>query len=392
MPTSAVYLDHNATAPVRPEVAAAMAEALVEPGNPSSAHRFGRAARARIQAARRRLAERLEVSPDRVIFTSGGTEANHLALLGFPGPRLVSAVEHPSVLEAVPEAPRIPVRPNGAIDLARLAELLVSVRPALVSVMLANNETGVLQPVSEAAALARAHGALLHTDAVQALGKVPFTLAGLGADLVSISAHKLGGPPGVGALIVREGLDPMPLQRGGGQELRRRAGTENLPGIVGLGVALDLATDWPAVAALRDRLEEGVRALAPEALIAGGAAGRLPNTSCILCPGAPAATQLMGLDLEGVAVSSGSACSSGKVGPSHVLEAMGFPAELAACAIRVSMGWGTGAAEVERFLAAWRRVLGRLGRGAGPHAGAVPAVAGPPLPCGQGPRHSAKGA
>jgi cysteine desulfurase len=332
---------------------------MAEPGNPSSVHRFGRAARARIQTVRRKLAERLGVGPDRVIFTSGGTEANHLALLGFPGPRLVSAIEHPSILEADPEACRIPVDATGVLDLEQLNELLTRRRPRLISVMLANNETGVIQPVREAAALAHAHGALLHTDAVQAFGKIPFTVPELGADLVTVSAHKLGGPPGVGALVVREGLDPTPLSRGGGQELRRRAGTENLPGIVGFGAALDLVTDWEEVRALRYRLEAGVRVLAPEALIVGSGAERLPNTSCILLPGRPAATQLMALDLAGVAVSSGSACSSGKVGTSHVLEAMGYPADLAACAIRVSMGWCSEAADVDRFLESWAALRSR---------------------------------
>jgi cysteine desulfurase len=346
-------------------VVAVMAEAMAEPGNASSVHRFGRAARARIQAVRRGLALRLDVAPDRVVFTSGGTEANHLALLGFPGPRCVSAIEHPSVLEADPDARRVPVRPSGLVDLERLAELLARERPRLVSVMLANNETGVIQPVRDAAALAHAHGALLHADAVQAFGKIPFTLAELGADLVTVSAHKLGGPPGVGALGAREGLDPAPILRGGGQELRRRAGTENLPGIAGFGAAIDLATDWQTVKAHRDRLEAGVRDLAPEAVIAGAEADRLPNTSCILLPGASAATQLMALDLEGVAVSSGSACSSGKVGSSHVLEAMGLPPSLGACAIRISLGWGTVAADIDRFLDAWSTVISRMGGGIG---------------------------
>jgi cysteine desulfurase len=361
VPKAAVYLDYNATAPVRPEVVAAMADAMAEPGNASSVHRFGRAARARIQAVRRRLAERLDVAPDRVIFTSGGTEANHLALLGFPGPRCVSVIEHPSVLEADPDAGHIPAGPSGTVDLERLAELLARERPGLVSVMLANNETGVMQPVRDAAALAQAQGALLHTDAVQAFDKIQFTLAELGADLVTVSAHKLGGPPGVGALVAREGLDPAPIQRGGGQELRRRAGTENLAGIVGFGTAIDIATDWQTVKAHRDRLEAGLRDLAPEAVIAGAEADRLPNTSCILLPGASAATQLMALDLEGVAVSSGSACSSGKVGSSHVLEAMGLPPGLAACAIRISLGWGTVAADIDRFLDAWSTMASRMG-------------------------------
>lgn len=329
-----------------------MAAALAEPGNPSSVHGHGRHARRLIDAARRALADHLSVDPDRVLFTSGGTEANHLALLGFPGPRLVSAIEHPSVLEADPGAVRIPVDPTGRLDLAALADLLASSRPGLVSLMLANNETGVIQPVVEAARLAHAAGALLHCDAVQAFGKQPFTLASLGADLLTLSAHKLGGPPGVGALILREGLDPTPLQRGGGQERRRRAGTENLPGIAGFAAALEPATDWHRVRILRDRLEAGARAIRPDAIMVGAEADRLPNTTCLLVPGIPAEIQLMALDLAGVAVSSGAACSSGKVGPSHVLAAMGYPPEIARCAIRISLGWATTEADIEAFLAA----------------------------------------
>lgn len=336
-----------------------MAAALAEPGNPSSVHAHGRRARRLIEAARAAVAARLDLAPDGVLFTSGGTEANHLALLGLPGPRLVSAIEHPSVLEADPDAARIPVDACGRLDLVALAELLPRVRPALVSVMLANNETGVLQPVAEAARLAHAHGALLHCDAVQAFAKLPFTLADLGADLLTVSAHKLGGPPGVGALALREGLDPTPLQRGGGQERRRRAGTENLPGIAGFAAALGVATDWAAVRTLRDRLEAGARTLHPDARIVGAEAGRLPNTTCLVIPGLSAETQLMALDLAGVAVSSGAACSSGKVGPSHILAAMGIPPETARCAIRVSLGWSTTGRDVDAFLAAARPLCTR---------------------------------
>jgi cysteine desulfurase len=294
-----------------------------------------------------------------VVFTSGGTEANHLALLGFSGLRLVSAIEHPSVLEAVPDAARVPVQPDGRLDLAALAELLARLRPALVSVMLANNETGVIQPLAEAALLAHAHGALLHCDAVQAFGKLPLAPASLGADLVTLSAHKLGGPPGVGALVLREGLEPASLQRGGGQEQRRRAGTENLPGIVGFAAALEPTTDWTHVRSLRDRLEAGARAIRPDAVVVGATADRLPNTTCLLVPGLAAETQLMALDLAGVAVSSGSACSSGKVGPSHVLAAMGLPPEAARCAVRVSLGWPTTEADVDAFLTACRPLYTR---------------------------------
>ncbi len=347
------YLDHAATTPVRPEVVLAMAEAMAEPGNPSSVHGPGRRARAMVERARGRLADRLAVASDRVVFTSGGTEANHLALSGIGGTVLVSAVEHASILEAVPDAPRIPADADGRVDLAALSGMLSHYRPALVAVMLANNETGVVQPIAEIARLTRQHGALLHCDAVQAFDKLPFTLAGLDADLLTVSAHKLGGPPGVGALILREGLEPQPLQRGGGQERRMRAGTENLPGIVGFGTALDYAADWLQLDYWRDRLEAGALALDPQVRVVGAAVERLPNVTCLLTPGLPAETQLMALDLAGVAVSSGAACSSGKVGPSHVLAAMGLPPDLARCAIRVSLGWSSTAADIERFLTVW---------------------------------------
>lgn len=353
------YLDHAATTPVRPEVVVAMAEAMAAPGNPSSLHGAGRRARAMVERARRRLADELAVAPDRVIFTSGGTEANHLALLGIGGTILVSAVEHASVLEAVPDAPRLPVEPAGQVDLAVLSRLLTSHRPALVSVMLANNETGVVQPIAEVAQLTRQHGALLHCDAVQVFGKLPLTLAGLGADLLTVSAHKLGGPSGVGALVLREGLELRALQRGGDQERRLRAGTENLPGIVGLGVALDYATDWLQVRNWRDRLEAQARASHPEVQVVGAAVERLPNVACLLTPGLSAETQLMALDLAGIAVSSGAACSSGKVGPSHVLAAMGLPPDLARCAIRVSLGWSSAAADIERFVRVWAELFAR---------------------------------
>lgn len=328
-------------------------------GNPSSVHAAGRQARRVLEEARRRLAEPLGAAPDRVVFTSGGTEANHLALLGVDGPRLVSAVEHPSVRDADPAAIPAPVDAEGRVDLAALARLLAERAPGIVSVMLANNETGVVQPVAEVARLARRRGARCHCDAVQALGKMPFTLDGLGVDLLTVSAHKLGGPPGVGALVLAPGLEPRALLRGGGQEGRRRAGTENLPGVAGFAAALDASpsTDWRRVAALRDRLEAGARALRPDLAVAGAGAERLPNTSCLVAPGRPAETQLMALDLAGVAVSSGAACSSGKVGPSHVLAAMGYPPELARCAIRVSLGWTTTEADVDRFLAVYPDVV-----------------------------------
>jgi len=359
--TAAAYLDYNASAPIRPEARAALCRALELTGNASSVHGFGRAARREIEDAREAVAALVGARPARVVFTAGGTEANNTALAGTGRSRLVvSAGEHQSVLSAAPGAARVPLGADGVIDLDRLSSLLAEDGPsALVSVMLANNETGVIQPVSEVAARARARGALVHCDAVQAIGKVPVEMPALGVDLMSVSAHKLGGPQGVGALVVAEGIELAPLLRGGGQERRRRAGTENVAGIAGFGAAAtaaarDMASGGPsAIAALRDELERRVRAIAPEAIIFGVGAPRLPNTSCIALPGLTAEIQVMALDLAGVAVGAGAACSSGKVAPSHVLRAMGASAAEAASAIRVSLGWASRPEDVERFIAAW---------------------------------------
>jgi cysteine desulfurase len=252
------------------------------------------------------------------------------------------------------------------VDLDALFGLLKATPPpALVSLMLANNETGVIQPVAEAARMARAAGAFIHCDAVQAAGKIPVNFQDLGVDLLSLSAHKLGGPQGCGALIVGDRVALRPQLLGGGQERGRRAGTENVAAISGFGVAAELALqDLPGmteIARLRDRLERAVRQSVPSAVIFGAAAARLPNTSCLGLPGLSAETQVMALDLDGVAVSAGSACSSGKVRPSHVLAAMGVGADLAASAIRVSLGWQSAAADVEAFLMAWRKLAARRG-------------------------------
>jgi cysteine desulfurase len=361
--TALAYLDWNATAPLRPEAAAAMAAALAHTGNPSSVHRAGRDAKRMLEQARAQVAALIDAPPAYVTFTSGGTEANHLALRGFPERRLiVSAIEHDSVLAAAPGAAILPARRDGIADLAALERLLAAdERPALVSLMLANNETGVIQPVAEAARIAHAHGALLHCDAIQALGKITFKFSELNCDLMTVSAHKIGGPMGVGALVASPDLPLAPVQAGGGQERGRRAGTENLPGIVGFGAAaLADAAAYGRIAALRDATERRLSALAPDAHILGMEAPRLPNTICIAMPGVPAATQVMALDLDGVMVSAGSACSSGKVKRSHVLAAMGVPPVLAECAIRISLGWSTGEAEIDRLVEAWGALYTRL--------------------------------
>jgi cysteine desulfurase len=360
------YLDWNATAPLRPEAAAAITAALAHCGNPSSVHRWGRAARQMVERAREAVASLVGGDPEGVVFVSGGTEANHLALLGSGRERiLVSAIEHSSGLQAAPNAERIAVDADGIVDLVRLEEQLAAdPRPALVSVMLANNETGIIEPVAEIAAIAHRHGTLFHCDAIQAAGKIPVDVASIDADLLSLSAHKLGGPPGIGALIVRGSAELMPMIRGGGQERGRRAGSENLPGIAGFAAAAAAAnslTGYDRIRELRDGLEASLLATAPEAFVIGAAAPRLPNTAAIALLGVSAETQVIALDLDGVMVSAGAACSSGKVGPSHVLQAMGLPPEIAGCTIRVSLGWSTTQAEIDHFLTAWTAMYRRVG-------------------------------
>jgi cysteine desulfurase len=359
------YLDWNATAPLRPEAAAAMAAAAAGYGNPSSVHRRGRAARRLVERSRVAVASLVGASPEAVVFVSGGTEANHLALAGAGRERvLVSAVEHDSVLRAIPSAESIPVDADGVVHLDALKELLAGdPRPGLVSVMAANNETGVIQPVAEIAALAREHGALFHCDAVQSAGKLLLDMAVIGADLLTLSAHKLGGPPGVGALVVADGRDLAPLLRGGRQEGGRRAGTENVPGIAGFAAAAEAAAGelaiYEHVRSLRDALEVAVIAAAPEAVVVGAVVPRLPNTSAIAMPGVPAETQVIALDLDGVMVSAGAACSSGKVGPSHVLAAMAVAPQIAASTIRVSLGWSTTEADIDHFVESWTALYRR---------------------------------
>lgn len=364
-----VYLDYNATAPMRSEAIDAMTDALHAVGNPSSVHGPGRAARARLDCAREQVAHLVNAAPGEVCFTSGGTEANYLALRGLPAITqsrqvAVSAIEHDAVLHAAPEACHlIPAGRDGVVDLSAFERLLARDQEreiGLVSVMLANNETGVVQPVADIARLAHAHGAYLHCDAVQAAGKIPVDMAALDADMLSLSAHKLGGPQGIGALVIRNGLPLRALQRGGGQERGLRGGTENVPGIAGFGAAAAVAQrglgQMAMLAELRDRLEDGVARLASDTVFFGQTVGRLPNTANFAFPGVRSEMQLMRLDLSGIAVSAGSACASGKVARSHVLSAMGVAPALADCALRVSLGWQTVSADIEAFLAAWAAI------------------------------------
>jgi cysteine desulfurase len=367
--TRQIYMDHNATTPIRPEVIEVVTAALARVGNPSSVHRFGRLARRAVEEARERVAAAIAAAPAEIVFVSGGSEANNLAVRGSGRPRLVaSAIEHDSVL-AAGEFETVPVDAGGVIDLGALDAMLAGdPRPALVSVMLANNETGAIQPVAEAARIAHAHGAVLHCDAVQALGRIPLDARGLGVDLLSLSAHKIGGPQGAGALYVRDGLSLASQIKGGGQERGRRAGTEAVAAIVGFGLAASAAAteieDMVRIATLRDRLEAGVKRLSPCVRVFAEEAARLPNTSCFAVTGLDAETQVMALDLAGIAVSAGSACSSGRVRASHVLEAMGADPETAASAIRVSLGRQNDAADIDEFLAAWGALLARHAAGA----------------------------
>lgn len=365
------YLDYNATAPVRPEAIEAAANAMRQGGNPSSVHGLGRAARRLVEDARAQVAALAGTAPNAVVFTSGGTEANNLALRGC-GRRtvLVSAIEHESVLSAPDDPVSVAATPAGQVDLANLESRLETVEGAdtVVSIMAANNETGVIQPVLKAAEIARARGALVHCDAVQAAGRLDLEALFAAVDMMSLSAHKIGGPPGIGALVVREGIGLAPLNRGGGQERGRRAGTENVPGIAGFGVAAQLAGEeierFGRLAALRDRLETEALAAKPGAVVFGQEQPRLANTACLANPGIRSETQIMALDLAGIAVSAGAACSSGKVTRSLVLTAMGVPPGLAECAIRVSLGLGTTAEEIDRFLEVWTGLSPRIGAAA----------------------------
>ena len=376
------YFDWNATAPLRDEARQALQDALASAGNPSSVHAEGRAARRLVEHAREEVAALLKARPADVFFTSSGTEANMLALTpaietaAEKRPRdrlLISAIEHSSV-RAGGRFPRqaieeLPVGADGRLNLAALTEAAAKSPRPLVTLMHANNETGVVQPVAEAAAIVHAAGGLLHVDAVQAAGRIPCDIGTLGADLLTLSAHKIGGAKGVGALV-RANDDihiADPLIRGGGQERGLRAGTENVAGIAAFGAAAaiarrDQAAETAHMLKLRNLLETGLKAISPQAVIFGAGAERLPNTTLFAAEGMKAETAVIAFDLEGIAVSSGAACSSGKVQPSHVLAAMGVSPPLTRGAVRVSLGWTTTAIDIERFLGAWRKLATALSK------------------------------
>lgn len=372
-----IYLDWNATTPLRREAKEAMAATWDLCGNPSSVHAEGREARRLVEEARALVANAVGARPRNVVLTSGGTEANALALRpglhvgsGVPVERLVvSAIEHASVLSGgqfpAEAISTVGVTHSGVLDLDQLRTALDGKPPALVSIMLANNETGALQPVTEAARIVHAAGGVLHVDAIQAFGKIPVEIGALGADLVTLSAHKIGGPKGAGAVVLAEGLEGLgALLRGGGQEQGRRAGTENVAGIIGFGAATRaamaaLSEDGSRLEGLRNQLERGLRQ-APEIIVFSEGAPRLPNTVLFTVPGLKAETAVIGFDLAGIAVSSGSACSSGKVQPSHVLAAMGFGPDLAQGAVRLSLGWSTSEEDINHCLEAWRKLASTL--------------------------------
>jgi cysteine desulfurase len=382
------YFDHNASSPLRPEAQEAMVSALGLIGNASSVHAEGRAGRAVIEDAREQVARLCGADSGQIVFTSGGTESNVLALTpgwlskldGYDPVKahlFTSAIEHPSAYQgggfSRDRITRLPVTADGVVDLeaaeAATAEHAAECgAPFMVSVMSANNETGAMQPIAELGEFVRAAGGVLHCDAVQSLGRIAVDVEALGADLVSVSAHKFGGPKGAGALIViRDELhNPAPVMHGGGQERGRRAGTENFPAIAGFGAAAEAVRqeygDGAGIAAvqpLRDRLERELKAIAPDAWVAAENALRLPNTTCVAVPGLHGETLVIAMDLEGIAVSAGSACSSGKVERSHVLDAMGMDNETASGAIRISLGWNSSEAEIDCFLSAWQAIYER---------------------------------
>lgn len=355
-----IYMDYNASAPLLPAVKAAMVEAMETVGNAASIHAHGRAGRACVDHARREICEYVDAKGAQLVFTGSATEANNMVLRGIPAKSfLISSIEHPSLFQVRDDLHYIPVDGNGVVQLQALERILKNLpAPALVSVMLVNNETGVIQPLAEIVQIARACGAVVHTDAVQALGKLPVSFHKLGVDLMTIASHKMGGPAGVGALIIREGVTLNPLILGGGHEQGLRAGTQNIALIEGFRIALQQTqgAQLQATESLRNQMEEAILNFCPAANVYGRSVARAPNTSYIAMPGVSAEVQLMAFDLAGISVSSGSACSSGKVRPSHVLKAMGIDYAQAGGVIRVSLGWDSKPDDIEAFIANWKQI------------------------------------
>ena len=357
-----IYLDYNATALIRPEVLSLVTQIMGEVGNASSVHSFGQHARKYIEDARAQIAALCTVTPKEVVFTSGATESINTVLSGYRDKRvLISTIEHPAVIAAAPHAEKIPVTPDGLVDITAYKTMLNDGEPpALVSIMLVNSETGVIQPITKMAKMAHEVGALFHTDAVQGAGRVDISLDALGVDFMSLSAHKMAGPQGVGAIITRKGLELSKFMLGGGQEKNCRAGTHNTAGIAGMGLAAQIARtkigQYAEIQKLRDDMETRMHQISNHVKIYGENAPRVGNTCNVGLQGVPAQTQMMALDLDGIAVSSGSACSSGSFKPSHVLTAMGANEEEAKSALRISMGWATTPADIDAFLTCWQKM------------------------------------
>lgn len=366
-----IYLDNNATTPLRGEARERMIALMQEPHNASSVHYYGREGKKYLENAREIIAQAVNCWKNEVVFMGSGSEANNTALHWARQEKcalFLSAIEHSSLIKAAPEASLLPVTGQGVIDVEKAVAMVASAEGmAFVAVMMANNETGVVQPVAEL--IRRLRGlekrVVVHVDAAQALGKIPVDFSMLQADMMTLSAHKMGGPLGAAALIVRNDMPLHPLIRGGGQELGRRSGTENVPAISGFGVAVELAAKdaahWKQVRGWLDEMEQVILAHAPTAIVVGKDALRLPGTSNIIMAGVSSETQLMAFDLLGIAISAGSACSSGRIEPSHVLRAMGFDVKAAGAAIRVSAGWNTTQADIQRFTKEWLNLYNRIG-------------------------------
>lgn len=360
-----IYLDHNATTPVKPAVRETMLEMLDFAGNASSIHKAGRTARMRIEEARAGIARFVNAGArDIVVFTSGATEANNMLLRGCKLERIIaSAIEHPSILQTGMATDIIPALPSGLVDIDALDRMLAAnTRQTLISVMTVNNETGVIQPIEDIVKIARKHSALVHTDAVQAAGRISLDIQKLGVDFMTLSAHKMGGPQGAGCLVIANCAVVSPLLKGGNQEKSLRAGTENLAGIAGFAAAAALAdcADAAQHRHWRDKLETALAAKAPTLHIFGKNAPRVANTSMFCLEGASSETQLIALDLAGICVSNGSACASGTVHASHVLQAMGATHAQAASSLRVSMGWNTSEKDIDMFIEQWSRMYDRI--------------------------------
>ncbi|OIN85483.1 MAG: hypothetical protein AUJ12_09225 [Alphaproteobacteria bacterium CG1_02_46_17] len=361
-----LFFDHNATTPIRPKAFDLATSIMSEVGNAASVHSFGRQANKHVETARRQIGEILNVDAQQIIFNSGATEGNNTILKGFAGQRiLISSIEHPSIMECGVAAEKIPVQQNGVIDLDALQEMLNHpTPPALVSVMMVNNETGVIQPIQEIARMAKAVGALVHCDAVQAFGRLPITRESLGVDFMTISAHKIGGTHGVGALVCAAGLQVPRLVQGGGQERRQRGGTVNVAGIAAFGAAAvdacSVLDDYQKLSIWRDRIESHIRKTSNRVRILGQEAPRVANTSMVIVDSKSGETLLMAFDLEGVALSAGSACSSGSTKLSYTLTAMGIESSPQIASLRVSLGHTTTEKEVEQFIAVWDKVSARL--------------------------------